>query len=78
MNKVIGWLLYLLFLAAVIFLGWDQPLKVHFLSKEAAAASMAASAQGGSSGAWMYDKSRYDALARPTPTPKPFLKSPYD
>jgi hypothetical protein len=79
MNSAIGWLVYIAFLAALIVVGWDEPLAVHFMSN-ADAAALKAQGQGaaGHSGEWMQDTRRWDNAGRapvaplslPTPPPQ--------
>jgi hypothetical protein len=70
MTKIIGWTLYFLFLAGVVLTGWDQPLKVHFISTTPLGAAVPTSGQPDSgSGNWMHDNRRWDNAPRVTPPP---------
>jgi len=72
MSKVVAWLLYVAFLASVILTGWDVPLRVHFVSKQEAAAIVHGSdAASTHQPDWMLDEHRWDTTNRAAPVATP-------
>lgn len=58
-------LMYIVMVMAILMVGWDQPIRYHFLSKEEIATINAPPAPTPKPGAWMWDKSkRGNALER--------------
>ncbi len=81
MGKVISWALYFAFLAAVVLMGWNEPLKYRFFPRPPSSTNVGALVQGTNASSvnsppnWMRDNSRWDnspraQALRATPSPK--------
>lgn len=78
MKQLFGWTLYIAFLAVVVVIGWEQPLKVQLgLKPTAATPTVAPAPPAPSQSSWMNDSRRWDntkgyvpPTAAPVTTPR--------
>ncbi|TCO95537.1 hypothetical protein EV701_101224 [Chthoniobacter flavus] len=72
MGKLIGWMLYFGFLAAIVVIGWQQPLKVQFGLKptpSTSAPTFSSAQPQGTPPSWMSDQRRWDTTNHATSAP---------
>ena len=70
MNQIIGWTLYLAFVAAILVFGWERPLKVQFGLNQSTPSAVTAES-GAAQPDWMNNGRRWDTARNAAPAPQP-------